>query len=98
MFAVDKEILQNIKNLDDNANFIMISKWISELADNNIQAVIHSWPDPADTAYRDKLGFQRGMAAALDTLRNILSNPDRLIEESKNIEQIQAASEEILTV
>ena len=98
MFYVDEEILSHIKNLDDDIDFMAFRTWLDTLADDRIASTIHSWPDATDAAYSARIDIQRGIAAALDTLRNIIADPGKLIQEykenKKRIETMQLAMSE----
>jgi hypothetical protein len=94
LFPIDENFLLAISRLEDedNPNWAIIQKKISEVSTITTQQNLHGFPD-SRLNFRERFDFMRGFSAALDLLKNIFNNPSQLIAELKEQDEFTEAQD-----
>lgn len=83
MFNITSEMLKILLVLSKDPVWPVFIQEFKKIRDDNVENVLHFFPDPIDVNARDRQTLFRGVAVALDVLCNAFIDPISLLEEIK---------------
>jgi hypothetical protein len=95
LFEISEAFLLAIMRLQDSGNvdFKIVTDHIGLVSDSLTEIGLHSFPD-FRVNFAERLNFTRGFAAALDVLKNIFRDPEHLVVEFREQEEISKAMQQ----